>query len=221
MIVGRKRTAVEAGFKNKAAALRDCANAIQVQHVRDYAFTEMKGGSKGEAADYLLYDTGSKLQFVPITSRIKLNKTRKTNVNAGEAEQQTKNEISHIVMASRAYSTDETRELGRMFLAQGDNQYKMLGSIAAFKSKDDVQETDRKVADVLKEMFRHHLPKVELDEVDAQMGEVAQEDEDDKDLFGDEEKDMDEGNNKSEAEGDQAPALKEEQPKDDSEDDIW
>lgn len=54
-----------------------------------------------------------------------------------------------------------------MFVAQGDNQYKMLGSIAAFKSKDDVQETDRKVADVLKEMFRHHLPKVELDEMDA------------------------------------------------------
>lgn len=58
--MGRKRTAVEAGFKNKTA-LKDCANAIQVQHVRDYAFTEMKGGSKGEAADYLLYDTGSKL----------------------------------------------------------------------------------------------------------------------------------------------------------------
>ena len=41
--------------------------------------TETMGGSKGEQADYLLYDTGegNTLQFLPITSKIRLNKTRK------------------------------------------------------------------------------------------------------------------------------------------------
>lgn len=57
--MGKKRTAIEAGFQKKHS-IGDCAKAIQVQHVRDYAYHEMKGGSKGEAADYLLYDTGNK-----------------------------------------------------------------------------------------------------------------------------------------------------------------
>ena len=76
IIVGKKRTAKEAGFAEYDKLL--CNKAIQLQHIRDYAFTEMKGGSKGENADYLLYDTGNDvLQLVPITSKLKLNKKRK------------------------------------------------------------------------------------------------------------------------------------------------
>ena len=31
----------------------------------------------------------------------------------------------------------------------------------AFESREEVQAADRNAADILKEMFRHHLPKVE------------------------------------------------------------
>lgn len=62
----------------------------------------------------------------------------------------------------------------------------MTSSMTPFEGKEDVQVADRRVADLLKEMFRHHLPKVEeLDEGDAEMHEGAaqlagsQEDEDD------------------------------------------
>ena len=114
-----------------------------MEHVRDYAFSELKGGSKGEAADYLLYDTGSKMQLVPITSRIKLNKTRKTNAVAQNETEQAKDEISHIVMASRVYSIDEAKKLNSAFTEYGDMKYKISKSAVPFSSKDIVQVADR------------------------------------------------------------------------------
>ena len=83
IIIGKKRTSREAGFSNERDK-QACSKAIQLQHYRDYALTEIKGGSKGETADYLLYDTGNNnsLQFVPITSKMRLHKKRKVNADA-------------------------------------------------------------------------------------------------------------------------------------------
>ena len=80
IIIGRKRTSIEAGFSDEYD-MKACSQAIQLQHYRDYALSEIKGGSKGETADYLLYDTGrgDTLQFVPVTSKIRLHKKRKAN----------------------------------------------------------------------------------------------------------------------------------------------
>lgn len=69
-----------------------------------------------------------------------------------------------------------------MFAACGDQHYKVASSMAIFESKEDVKTVDRGVADVLKEMFKHHLPRVETDEADAKM--EMQEEEDNDDLFG-------------------------------------
>ena len=83
-----------------------------MQHVRDYAFNEITGGMKGEPADYLLYDTGrgDSLSFLPITSRVKLNKKRKMSAAFDEAGgAATRPDITHIVMAARAYSKDEEK----------------------------------------------------------------------------------------------------------------
>lgn len=58
-IVGKKRTALEAGFSESDHT--EASRAIQLHHVRDYGIgNEIKGGSKGESADYLLYETGDK-----------------------------------------------------------------------------------------------------------------------------------------------------------------
>ena len=77
-IVGKKRTALEAGFSTQDK--NEASKAIQLQHIRDYAlYNETRGGTKGEPADYLLYDTGSNdcLQYVPIVTKFKLFKKRK------------------------------------------------------------------------------------------------------------------------------------------------
>ena len=66
-----------------------------VKHFRDYAFSQTKGGSKGEKADYILYPTSDnkELLYAPVVSKIKLNKKRKAQMHTeeGEVQQRTKN----------------------------------------------------------------------------------------------------------------------------------
>lgn len=51
-MLGAKRTAFEAGFSEESLGVADMAS--QLEHIRDYAFIETKGGSKGEKVDYVL-----------------------------------------------------------------------------------------------------------------------------------------------------------------------
>jgi len=44
--------------------------------VRDYTFNEVKGGTKGEKYDYVLVKNGENLNYIPLVSKIKLNKKR-------------------------------------------------------------------------------------------------------------------------------------------------
>ena len=56
--MGKKRTSVEAGFSELDQS--QASKAIQLHHIRDYGTSnEVRGGTKGESADYLLYDTGN------------------------------------------------------------------------------------------------------------------------------------------------------------------
>ena len=69
---------------------------MSVKHFRDYAFSQTKGGSKGEKADYILYATADsrELRFAPIVSKIKLNKKRKAqamNIDDGDMNYRGKN----------------------------------------------------------------------------------------------------------------------------------
>ena len=52
-------------------------------------------------------------------------------------------------------------------------------SIVAFESRDDAKAADQTVADLLKEMFRHKLPKVET--FDSEEDDFVGGDKDDKD----------------------------------------
>jgi hypothetical protein len=55
--------------------------------VRDYAQTLTEGGSKGERYDYLLVKTADdELRYVPVASRLKLNKKRKAHAFAEDEE---------------------------------------------------------------------------------------------------------------------------------------
>ncbi len=47
------------------------------------------------------------------------------------------------------------------FARNSTSDYRLHPSIVPFESKEDVQDADRRVADILKEIFSLHLPKVE------------------------------------------------------------
>ncbi len=47
------------------------------------------------------------------------------------------------------------------FTRNSTSDYRLHPSIVPFESKEDVQDADRRVADLLKEIFSLHLPKVE------------------------------------------------------------
>ena len=54
--LGSKRSRKAAGL----ASAESQEQALQVHYVRDYAFTETMGGTKGEKSDYLLIEGGDK-----------------------------------------------------------------------------------------------------------------------------------------------------------------
>ena len=108
---------------------------------------------------------------MPVYNKLKLIKKRKVSAvvpddhpsssaaAAAGMMNQTKPDITHIVMASRGYSKDEERQLGKMFGRAGMRGYSLEPSIVPFEGKEDVLDADKRVADILKELFRHHLPK--------------------------------------------------------------
>ena len=74
--------------------------------MRDYAQTLTEGGSKGERYDYLLLETADdRLCYVPVSSRLKLNKKRKAH--AFEDDEHAYAQVPNIVIAPRALSKDE------------------------------------------------------------------------------------------------------------------
>lgn len=210
MICGAKRTS-----KDKRAA-----EAIQLQHVRDYAFTESIGGTKGEEADYVLYESanGASLCYAPIVSKLKLNKKRKaTAVQSQPDDQQAaaaRPDVSHIVLAGRGYSRDEERALNAQLARHGTKDLKVSSRLVAFADKEDLKGADLRATDILKEMFKQHLPKQEapadlFEESDEEMGADANPSRKRKAAVDDEEEEA--VPEKAEA----APVLS------DDEDDIW
>ena len=108
---------------------------------------------------------------------MRLHKKRKVNADADASGYQLamatshRPDISHIVLASRAYSKDEEKQINRMFarlssgqtvngIVGGDivTKYEVAADMTPFEGKDDVSLADRRSADLLKEIFRQHLP---------------------------------------------------------------
>lgn len=59
---------------------------IKQTHCRDYTFSEVVGGTKGEQSDYMLIKVGEAYEYVPVSSRIKLNKKRLAQVEAYDSD---------------------------------------------------------------------------------------------------------------------------------------
>lgn len=51
--------------------------------MRDYAFNEIVGGTKGEKCDFLLLECADgSLRFIPVASKVKLNKKRRATMDS-------------------------------------------------------------------------------------------------------------------------------------------
>ena len=111
-----------------------------MHHVRDYGISnEIKGGSKGESADYLLYDVGgsAQIQYVPVVNKFKLYKRRKINL-ADENAIVGSETASHIVLAGRAYNRDEEKQIADKFSKHGNSTYRASASFVPFEGRDDI-----------------------------------------------------------------------------------
>ena len=85
--------------------------------------------------------------------------------------------VSHIVLASRAYSRDEERKMNQTFArlassggsggsaesgtAAPVSKYRVAHSMVPFGGRDEVKRADKVVAEKLKEIFQPYLPKYE------------------------------------------------------------
>lgn len=133
---------------------------MSMKHFRDYAYSQVKGGSKGEKADYILYGTADarELRFAPIVSKIKLNKKRKALVaDPDEAYISKNSQPENIVITSRGYSKDEAMTIKKQLENIGNTNYKIAANIVAFENKDGIVQTEKGIASSLKEVFKEHL----------------------------------------------------------------
>ena len=106
----------------------------------------------------------------------------------------TRPDITHIVMAARAYSKDEEKQINNMFAKAGNASYRVTTpSMTPFEGKDDIKNADIRVAEHLKDLFKYDLPEPEKEEdVDSEGGRIMKdasgggmdEDEEDDGFFG-------------------------------------
>jgi hypothetical protein len=80
--------------------------------VRDYTFNEVKGGTKGEKYDYVLIKNGVSFDYIPIVSKIKLNKKRQALVERDDdGEPIIKDQIYNIVIAPRGLADEDRKNM--------------------------------------------------------------------------------------------------------------
>lgn len=92
-----------------------------MHYVRDYAFTETFGGTKGEKFDYLLVKDEKQIdgeigqiRYMPVSQKVKLNKRfRKTSLEFEDVDNDKK--IENIVLAPRGISKEELRSMRKCF----------------------------------------------------------------------------------------------------------
>ena len=116
------------------------------KHFRDYAYSQTKGGSKGEKADFILYSTADarELRFAPVTSKIKLNKKRMALAfDDGEAPKKSKNkQAENIVITSRGYSRTEAMTIKEQLIESGNNNYRIAANIVSFDDDEKIKTTE-------------------------------------------------------------------------------
>lgn len=126
-------------------------------HVRNYTFSELVGGTKGEKFDFLLQKkTDGSLRYIPVSSKVKLNKKRKANAETnedGDQKPMESKQAQHIVLAPRSFSGEDQKQIQTQ-IADSAMSLKLNGNAVIFETKDQLIEVEKQVASSLKLAFR-------------------------------------------------------------------
>lgn len=106
----------------------------------------MKGGTKGEKFDYVLVKVGDTLQYVPVISKIKLNKKRQAHVEVdsdGEPVLKHNRQVTNIVIAPRGLSAEDRMQMLKQMSFYGLQEARIPDSQIAFADKDEVTNIEQ------------------------------------------------------------------------------
>ena len=127
---------------------------------RDYAFTETHGGTKGEKADYMIIDGGKtndlgQMRYLPINSRIKLNKHFRSKLSRNEMEEEEdEQKVKNIVIAPRSLTKGEVANIRSSFDLAGRPKEEMTKPmVPLFERNKDVTNVEIKQSNALKSLF--------------------------------------------------------------------
>lgn len=156
-ILGEKRSLSQTNLDTVQAL----DQALSMNRYRDYAFTETVGGTKGEKVDYLMMDGGKtqdlgQLRYMPINSRVKLNKRFRTKMGRGEVmeEEEDEKKVKNIVIAPRALTKGEVAQIRSSFDLAGRPKEEMTKPmVPLFEKNRDVSNVEIQHSNALKSLF--------------------------------------------------------------------
>lgn len=158
-------------------------DVIKSQHHRDYTFTEVKGGMKGEKADFMLVRCGDHFRYMPVVSKVKLNKKRVAQVNVtgedGQHEVNMEHQDRFVYVAPRTFTSDEQKQI----------QSASIGPVSFKDAAVDLKVAEKALETHLHSMFEV-VDEVKKDQDEEMVAEPAAADagdagEVDEDLFAD------------------------------------
>ena len=89
------------------------------------------------------------LRYLPVMSKLKLNKKRKAHA---DDEEQVHSQVQHIVIAERGLSSDDARMIQSNLSLMSNRALKVQD--IAFENKQQLQDVERQVATQLKALFK-------------------------------------------------------------------
>lgn len=144
-ILGQKRNLSQTSLETVQAL----DQALGMNRYRDYAFTETHGGTKGEKADYMIIDGGKsndlgQMRYLPINSRIKLNKRFRSKLARNEEfEEEDEQKVKNIVIAPRSLTKGEVAHIRSSFDLAGRPKEEMTKPmVPLFERNKDVTSVE-------------------------------------------------------------------------------
>lgn len=122
---------------------------------------------KGEKVDFMLIQNGDQLQYIPVMSKIKLNKKRLAQMDAVDSEGEPINkairQANQIYAAPRGMTADDSNQVANSLL---DLQIKSLvpSSHVVFRDKSELAAASKVFEKEAKELFKVAEPSKDADD---------------------------------------------------------
>ena len=104
----------------------------------------------------LVEHSDGSMRYVPVASKVKLNKKRKANVEMGEdgePQRGANHKADHILIAPRGMAPEDLTHMQAKVAGAG-LRHRIPESEVVFKSKESLTDGERQAAQILKAAFR-------------------------------------------------------------------